>query len=198
MARDRDPFTQAYATLRDDLRTAALAPGQALVILDIAKALGMSTTPVREALATLHGEGLIERGPGPGYSVLKMDASAARDRYALQHCYLVFAIDALPPLSPVTGDDQRVVSPVEIFRHLVTSTGNQSLVRAYRRLDNQMSLLQAAESKVLGNDAELGAPMTRALRDGQWPVLRELIDRHFRLRRETAGPIASSLDPTLG
>lgn len=193
MARDRDPFSLAYSTLRERLQSGALGPGQAIVVLDVARTLGLSPTPIREALAKLCGEGLIDRGPGPGYAVLRMDASAARDRYALQHAYLSFAIDALPPL-PAVSDHECLVSPSdEIFRRLIASTGNQSLVRAYQRLAEQVGLLKRAEQRVLGQDADLSDLMNLALRDGRWPDLGQAIGLHFERRRRAAGLITSAL-----
>ncbi len=49
-----------YASLRDDILRCTLAPGQRLVIEEIAGRLGVSPIPVREALRLLQSEGLIE------------------------------------------------------------------------------------------------------------------------------------------
>ena len=43
---------QIYKLIRDDLRTGALAPGERLVEVNLAKKLGVSRTPVREALVS--------------------------------------------------------------------------------------------------------------------------------------------------
>lgn len=64
--RQRDPFGMALASLRSALDV-GLAPGQHLSVADIAAALNLSTSPVREALSRLCGEGLIEDRRGLGY-----------------------------------------------------------------------------------------------------------------------------------
>ena len=62
MAKSRDPFFKALDNIRERARAGGYAPGQSIVIVEEARRLDLSTTPVREALAWLCGEGLIERG----------------------------------------------------------------------------------------------------------------------------------------
>jgi DNA-binding GntR family transcriptional regulator len=50
---------QVYRRLREDLQSGALAPGARLVELQLAAALGVSRTPVREALVQLSREGVL-------------------------------------------------------------------------------------------------------------------------------------------
>ena len=52
---------QAYKALREDITTGALKPGQRLTERALAEHLGVSPTPVREALQRLEHERLIER-----------------------------------------------------------------------------------------------------------------------------------------
>jgi DNA-binding GntR family transcriptional regulator len=52
---------QAYKALREDITTGALEPGQRLTERGLAEHLGVSPTPVREALQRLEHERLIER-----------------------------------------------------------------------------------------------------------------------------------------
>jgi len=59
----------AYAVLREAIVTNALAPGTRLRADDLAKRLGVSKTPVREALRKLQAEELIAVQPGNGLSV---------------------------------------------------------------------------------------------------------------------------------
>ncbi len=56
----------AYEALLDQLLTGALRPGQRLKELEIAKEFAMSPTPIREALACMGQEGLIEIQPHRG------------------------------------------------------------------------------------------------------------------------------------
>src|SRR5258708_21002385 len=54
---------QAYRALRGDITSGALQPGQRLTERGLAEHLGVSPTPVREALQRLEHERLIERDP---------------------------------------------------------------------------------------------------------------------------------------
>lgn len=55
---------RTYRTLERAIAQRRLAPGQPLVIADLAQELGVSRTPVREALLMLQKAGLVEVGNG--------------------------------------------------------------------------------------------------------------------------------------
>src|SRR6266487_4486969 len=65
-----------HAILAGELR-----PGQALVETDLAEVLGVSKTPVREALKTLAGAGLVTMNPYKGAAVRVVDDEQARHVY---------------------------------------------------------------------------------------------------------------------
>ncbi len=58
-----------------------LSPGQALVETDLAERLGVSKTPVREALKTLAGAGLVTMSPYKGATVRVVGDDEARHLY---------------------------------------------------------------------------------------------------------------------
>lgn len=55
------------------------APGAPVVIIEEARRPGLSPMPIREALAWLCGEGLMERAPRAGYLAPRLDAALLRD-----------------------------------------------------------------------------------------------------------------------
>lgn len=59
----------AYWTIRDAIRKGVIRAGDRLIELDLAAALEMSRTPVREALRRLEAERLVEIAPRRGYIV---------------------------------------------------------------------------------------------------------------------------------
>src|SRR2546423_12575590 len=61
-----------------------LRPGQALVEAELAASLVVSKTPVREALKTLAGSGLVMMSPYKGASVRIVDAELARSVYEVR------------------------------------------------------------------------------------------------------------------
>ncbi len=68
--------TQVYASLRDALTAGRFAPGQKLTFRFIAGTLGVSLTPVREAIRRLVAEGALEMQPSRSVRVPSM----TRDR----------------------------------------------------------------------------------------------------------------------
>jgi DNA-binding GntR family transcriptional regulator len=78
----------AEAIAAGELRTAIvrgeLAPGQKIRQEATAKQLGISLVPVREALKTLAGEGLLTYKPQRGYFVTELHDGAVRDIYAVR------------------------------------------------------------------------------------------------------------------
>jgi DNA-binding GntR family transcriptional regulator len=68
---------QAYARLREAIITGALAPGQTIVIDELARQMDLSTMPVREALAWLVRDGLVESLPRRAHRVSPMSESDA-------------------------------------------------------------------------------------------------------------------------
>ena len=61
-----------------------LKPGQSLVETELAQLLGVSKTPVREALKTLAGAGLVTMSPYRGATVRAIDAATAAAIYDLR------------------------------------------------------------------------------------------------------------------
>ena len=62
-----DSFLQALAGIRERLRDGVFRPGERIAATQVADLLGLSATPVREALSRLSGEGLLEDRRGQGF-----------------------------------------------------------------------------------------------------------------------------------
>ncbi|MEM6825051.1 MAG: GntR family transcriptional regulator [Pseudomonadota bacterium] len=73
----------AYARLKDEIRTARMPPGFQATEPEIALRLGMSRTPVREALVRLEAEGLIRLIPRRGARVLPIRPEDMREIYQI-------------------------------------------------------------------------------------------------------------------
>ncbi len=74
---------RVYATLRDYLRAGRIATGQPLQEASLAAQLGVSRTPVREALARLASEGLVV-ADGRSFTVPALGDGDIEDIYALR------------------------------------------------------------------------------------------------------------------
>jgi DNA-binding GntR family transcriptional regulator len=72
---------QVREELVDWLADGRLKPGQRLEEERISQALGVSRTPLREALTGLAGDGLVEAVPRRGFRVPRLSAELVRDLY---------------------------------------------------------------------------------------------------------------------
>lgn len=75
---------EVAARLRIDIMTGALRPGTYVRLDETAAQLGVSITPVREALRTLRGEGLVALEPHRGHVVVPLTRGDVEDIFWLQ------------------------------------------------------------------------------------------------------------------
>lgn len=98
----------AYRALRDAIVDGTLAPGERLNDADLTAWLGVSRTPIREALARLEQIGLVRTKPGSHTIVSPLDARAAHDAQAVTAAMHELAVrTAVPNLSPAELDIMR-------------------------------------------------------------------------------------------
>ncbi|MGI8312386.1 GntR family transcriptional regulator [Saccharopolyspora sp. ASAGF58] len=71
--RDRSVMDQAHKELKRKIVTLQARPGERLDDISLAEELGLSRTPVREALFRLSSEGLVNVGPKGGFTVRPLD-----------------------------------------------------------------------------------------------------------------------------
>ncbi|MFW0787786.1 GntR family transcriptional regulator [Gordonia sp. CPCC 206044] len=75
---------EVAAHLREQIMTAAIHPGEFVRMDETAERLGVSVTPVREALLTLRGEGMVNLAPHRGYVVSELSRTDVEDLFWLQ------------------------------------------------------------------------------------------------------------------
>jgi DNA-binding GntR family transcriptional regulator len=81
-----------YSRLRDMIVSSILQPGQKLVDRDLAARLGVSRTPVREALGRLAMIGLVEARTRRGYYVTQFSTKQVADLYEFREMLEVQAV----------------------------------------------------------------------------------------------------------
>jgi DNA-binding GntR family transcriptional regulator len=72
------------AELRRCLLDGGVPPGTPIPPDEVAAVFGVSRIPVREALMTLIGEGLVEHRPNAGYTVAKLTTAELRELYLVR------------------------------------------------------------------------------------------------------------------
>ena len=74
----------AYAHLLDGIRRQILKPGERVREDEVSKRLGISRTPVRQALQRLETRGLLQQAPGRGLVVTELDRQRLTELYAVR------------------------------------------------------------------------------------------------------------------
>lgn len=90
---ERSTITRTVANrLRSEIFSGFLAPGQRLRQEEIAHRLGVSTTPVREALRILQAEGVVQLDPHRGVQIFEPTPEDLTDIYDIRGVLEVLAI----------------------------------------------------------------------------------------------------------
>ncbi|GFH71132.1 MULTISPECIES: GntR family transcriptional regulator [Streptomyces] len=99
---------EAYRAIRDAIVDGTLAPGERLQDAALVAWLGVSRTPVREALARLEQAGLVRTTPGRHTLVSPLDVRAARDAQSVTAALHELVVrQAVPHLSTAELDAMR-------------------------------------------------------------------------------------------
>jgi DNA-binding GntR family transcriptional regulator len=143
--------------IKHAILTGELSPGQPLVETELADRLGVSKTPVREALKTLAGTGLVEMLPYKGAAVRRVDRELARAVYdmrlllepvavgrtALAGISLAAAHAALAAAGAATDVATRSLANRWFHRVLYAGCGNPLLVAKLDDLRDQTALVSS-------------------------------------------------------
>ena len=157
----KDPFSAALDALRQDLRNGKLVQGEPLTVTDIAETLGLSATPVREALSRLAGERLIEDRRGRGYFAIRPDVSDLVELYGLRRLYLAEALtaDAGAAAFPTLDSNEPALPAAlqvsQILDWVVARAGNHALFDAYRQVSERLAPSLRVEAQVFSVSEEL-------------------------------------------
>ncbi|GHH75826.1 putative transcriptional regulator, GntR family protein [Streptomyces sulfonofaciens] len=101
----------AYQVLRDAIVDGTLAPGERLSDGDLVEWLGISRTPIREALSRLEQSGLVRTKPGRYTIVSPLDSREARDAQSVTAAMHELAVrQALPNLSTAELEAMRAAN----------------------------------------------------------------------------------------
>jgi hypothetical protein len=196
-----EPFQVALAALRDRLREGAFQPGERIAAGELADALRLSATPVREALSRLAGEGLLEDRRGQGFFLRTLTGMDIADLYRMSLAFLIMAIDphraalhrrtlAEPAVRVPVTDPVREVE--RRFADWITEGGGSALAVAYRSLQIQLGPARRFEPLVFDDLAEEAGEL-RALDGPDTDRLRGAALRRFHLRRIAASDRLAAL-----
>ncbi|MBS1893729.1 MAG: GntR family transcriptional regulator, partial [Actinobacteria bacterium] len=90
-----------YAALRDQIVRAELAPGERLSEAELGERLGVSRTPIREALGRLRDDRLVEVRPQIGTFVARISPAAVSDAQFIREALECTAVRVAAELADV-------------------------------------------------------------------------------------------------
>jgi DNA-binding GntR family transcriptional regulator len=97
---------RAYTHIREKMLAGGLQAGAKLSEVTLAKEIGVSRTPVREAMTQLETEGLIEQIPRLGSFVRKLERRELQELYEIRECMEGYAASkAAERISPAQLDE---------------------------------------------------------------------------------------------
>jgi DNA-binding GntR family transcriptional regulator len=159
-----DLGTEAYTRLKASIRSGELRAGDRLIEKDVTERLGMSRTPVREALQRLESEGLLTYEPRRGLTVTRPSHQMIMELYSMrealeakaaslaaQHAsdIEVAALIALVDDEARFFDDPSRLSEINQRFHAMMhlAAHNRYLLRSLQTMNDTMALLPT----MLGN-----------------------------------------------
>lgn len=146
-----------FNTLRQEILTGKMKPGERLMEIHLANKLGVSRTPIREAIRKLELEGLVIMIPRKGAEVAQISWKSLKDVLEVRRALDVLAIElacermaqeeldslyrACESFEEATKTkDTRKIAEADVAFHdiIVASTGNKRLIQLVNNLSEQM------------------------------------------------------------
>lgn len=146
-----------FNTLRQAILTGELKPGERLMEIHLANRLGVSRTPIREAIRKLELEGLVTMIPRRGAEVAQITEKSMKDvlevRRTLDALSAELACERISPKeeedlktacmnfeAAVRTKDTKAIAKADVAIHdiIAVATGNQRLIQLINNLAEQM------------------------------------------------------------
>jgi DNA-binding GntR family transcriptional regulator len=155
---------RAYTVLRSAIIDGTLAPGERLRDVELVSSLGLSRTPIREALARLEEDGLVESAPNRYTRVAPLDRRDARDAYPIVAALHALAAElGVPRLSrggvrameventrfaraiAAADVDEAIAADDAFHAVLIDASGNPAIASVLERLMPRLHRLERAQ-----------------------------------------------------
>lgn len=145
-----------YDALRTAILTRSFAPGERLNVNDLAQQLGVSLTPVKDALTRLEAEALIEIRPRSGTFVTAVSPEDVAETFELRCALECLAAEkALDQVAPAdierlrtladaiaqgTDDETHASRNIEFHKRIIALAGSRRLSDMYESLDAHIQI----------------------------------------------------------
>ena len=161
---------KAYYSIKNGIITFQYKPGATLPEEQLCKELGISRTPIREALKELQYKGLVRTIPGKGAFVAELSVQDIHEAFFLRQVLEVAALrvtiqnyreDDLKPLKELfsTSLDKKLnqndyealfQSDISLHNFIVKTAGNRRLTEFVANLGDQIERIRRTSARVPG------------------------------------------------
>lgn len=128
---------RAYVHIQQKIACGELEPGCVISELSLSKELGISRTPIREALGQLAAEGILKQSPNRGAVVVRLTRQDIIDLYELREALEVYAVGKAARQTPRRADLDRLwslTSAILGLREELARSGRSELSEEQMRL----------------------------------------------------------------
>jgi DNA-binding GntR family transcriptional regulator len=171
---------EAYARLRDAILDGTLEPGEQLKDAELSAWLGLSRTPIREALARLEEHGLVESAPNRYTRVAPLDRRDAQDAF-----HVVAALHALAAALAVPRVGERELDAMRSANAAFEAALARGDVDAALAADDSFHavLVQASANREIARSLDRLIPRVRRLERARFASLagRRSVGQHERI-----------------
>ncbi|TQM94892.1 GntR family transcriptional regulator [Roseinatronobacter monicus] len=133
----------AYDRLLEDIRLGTLPPGARLREVELAKRLGISRTPIREAIRRLEADGLVEHLPRQGASLRRLSYAEVMELYEMR----AVLEGTAARLAARAASDLELRELTEINAEMTASVDSADTARLNRQF--HAALINAAKNRYL-------------------------------------------------
>lgn len=149
LPRGEKTSVSAARILRAAIFSGELRPGQTLGEENLGKQLGISRTPVREALVLLRSEGLVETPPNRPAAVRSFSSQDLREMHSLRAVLEGYAARAAAP----NLNDQQVSELERSVERYAAMTDNDAMLRELveENFTFHNTIIEAADSELLSS-----------------------------------------------
>lgn len=171
----------AYDTIKEMMFNYDIIPGQRLVFVDLANQLGVSRTPINNALSILAKEGYLDFVPNQGYSVHRLTREEAESLYEIRE---ILETGAIEKAIPMASDEKlkRIEDKMTAYEHSITDRVQRKLFI----LDTEFhsAIIEMTENKMLAEryqDVCQRIFLRFRVEDLKVERLKEIVDQHQQL-----------------
>ena len=160
-------------------------------IATLAQALGVSTTPVREALRQLAGRDLVVERHREGFYLAPLNARAIISLYRAHELWMDRALQ----LHPVNGHRAgRHRSPWRLFDNRAAATGDAAIISIRRYVDDRLAVLRRHEATILADMGERAHALADALTQDDPAMARDISHAFHERCRDVADQLANAFE----